>query len=546
MIRRAPQIVLGVFIIMTIMRCAQIVSLNGGKKDTVPPKLTEAVPLNYSASFNREEIVLKFDEFVQVKDLVNQLIVSPKLKTPPEITAEGKKIRIRFKKEELLPNTTYRFYFGTSIADMNESNSIPDFEYVFSTGGVIDSLKIRGNISEATSNKPVPNVLIGLYYKERGNDSLPFLQEPDYLARSNENGEFRFRNLPYKGFKVYGILDKNKNGLYDGDLEKVSFLENTLKLISDTNIHLNLFQEESEKIFIRRTFSPYYGLAQVFLNKKAKIGISALKPGDIVNISQTNADKERDTVSVYYRKIADTLALVVQLGSYKTDTLRLPVPRKSGTSKKRLKSYVTNISENKLPLDARIQFTFSNWMDTTRSDLSKIRLSSTEDSLVSLVPLKGHWRNINSFEIDHKLKEGVNYTLKTDTNAFFDTDQFTNDTSTLHFRTESRTEFGKLTLKVLLGKKQHYIVQLINQQDKVVRETSAAFSLSSSNAATLDFTDLPPGIYFAKIIFDDNKNGKWDSGNLIRKQQPEKVIIHSKQLKIVSDWEIEEEIIMKE
>src|SRR5262245_36841014 len=130
--------VFGLFLLLT--HCAQIVPLSGGKRDATPPKLLEAEPQNKNTGFNSDRITLKFDEFVQVKDLPNQMVVSPKIKTPPEVNADGKKVNISIKKEELAPNTTYRLFFGKAIADMNESNSIPAFEYIFSTGDHIDSL----------------------------------------------------------------------------------------------------------------------------------------------------------------------------------------------------------------------------------------------------------------------------------------------------------------------------------------------------------------------------------------------------------------------
>jgi hypothetical protein len=115
----------------------------------------------------------------------------------------------------------------------------------------------------------------------------------------------------------------------------------------------------------------------------------------------------------------------------------------------------------------------------------------------------------------------------------------------VNFKVQSRTDLGKVTLKVLLNLKQSYIVQLLNERDQVVRQEFISFSLSSSNAATIDFTNVPPGAYVAKIIFDDNENKKWDTGNYLQNKQPEKVFISSKQIKALPDWEVEEEILVK-
>jgi len=549
MTRHLLQILFVFSLILFLAQCAQQGQLTGGTKDMLPPKLLEALPAKNSTNFKEELVTLKFDEFVQVKDLSNQLIVTPRLKTQPDISANGKKIIIKFKKEELAPNTTYRIYMGQAIADMNESNPIPNFEYVFSTGSVIDTVEAKGDITDAFTNKPSADILVGLYYNEKTTDSLPYKKEPDYIARTNENGQFLLKNLPYKTFRVFAFSDKNKNSLYDGESERIAFLGPDLKLISDTSIHLKLFQEEASKSFIKKTAAPYFGFTQIILNKKVKVKVSTLKAANSANISETRIGEAKDTVSLHYRNTVDTLKLVLQnLATEKRDTLKLTLPRNN--SKKRLKSFTVNTIGNKLALYDKVRLTFLNWMDTSRSDLSKIYVSSKQDSLISDVPVKGRWKDITSFEIDHQLKEGMTYTLKIDTNAFFDLNQFTNDSSNITFITQSKIEFGKLTLKLLFNSnkypKQQYVVQLITDQDKVVKEQFGTNSNTTDTAATLVFTDVLPGTYFAKIIFDDNKNKKWDSGNILQKQQAEKVIINSKQLKILSDWEIEEEIQAKE
>src|SRR5436189_5100431 len=109
------QIFFVLFLLLFLCRCAQVGVLNGGKRNNNPPKLVKAIPASGSLNFDSKEVVLQFDEFVQLKDLPNQLIVSPRIKTSPEIETEGKKIRITLKKEELSPNTTYRLAFDNSI-----------------------------------------------------------------------------------------------------------------------------------------------------------------------------------------------------------------------------------------------------------------------------------------------------------------------------------------------------------------------------------------------------------------------------------------------
>jgi hypothetical protein len=544
MARQVLKILLFFIPALLYVRCAQQVPLSGGKKDTIPPKPVSATPANNSTHFNSELIVLQFNEYVKLNDLTNQLVISPKLKTTPEVETDRKSIRISLKKEELSPNTTYRFSFGRAVADMNEGNVLPNFEYVFSTGDAIDSLRIKGQVLDAFTNKPLASILIGLYPDKQQTDSLPYKEAPEYTGKSNESGEFNFRNLPYHTFKAYAFDDKNKNLTYDGESEKIGFMDANLNLRSDTVLGFRLFQEESAKSFIKKTVLPYAGLAQILLNKKIKVSVAALKRADSSAIYETKPGTEKDTIFIYYKDIADTLGLVIN-SSTKSDTLKIALSKKAAV-KRKFKNYSANTSGNTLPLNTPLTLTFSNWMDILNANGSDLKLTSAEDSSAGLMPVTGRWLDINHYEITNTLKEGLNYTLKIDTCAFLDVNGICNDSLRANFKTESRLEFGKVTLKLLLNKKQPYTVQLLNDKNEVARESHISFSLSSSNAVSLDFIDIRPGTYLVKIIYDDNGNHKWDTGNLLLKRQPERVIINSKQIKVLSDWEIEEEIQVKE
>ncbi len=531
--------------ILLFAKCAQVAPLNGGKRDVDPPKLIEAIPLNRTINFNSDQIVLKFNENVKLQDLPNQLIVSPKLSFDPDIEADGKKITISFKKQTLLPNTTYRFYFGKAVIDMTEGNAIPNFEYVFATGNNIDSLKIKGTIINAFNNKPESDVTIGLYNITEEVDSLPYKRSPNYITRTSQNGSFQFTNLPYTIYKVFGFLDKNKNYLYDGDAEKISFYGSDLDLKSDTSIKLSLFKEEPAKVFIKKINSPYFGFTQIILNKKSLLSLNTLNKSDEKNIYETNPGIEKDTLSFYYKNIKDTLPLILKNSSFKKiDTIKVQLP-KTNALKKNF-SFTTNASTGKLPLQKPLQIRFINWMDTNKLAISKIKLTSKTDSLIKIEKLNYKWLNITTLEIGNKLKQGIRYSLKVDTNAFFDENGIKNDSLKLEFETENENELGKLSLKLLFNKKQGYLIQLIDQQEQIVKEKFISFSLSGSNATTIDFTNVTPGTYQIKIVFDDNENKKWDTGNIISKIQPEHVFIHPKPIKILSDWEIEEEILIKE
>ena len=181
-------------------RCAQITPLTGGKKDATPPKALTYYPKNASLNFNSKVIEIQFNEYISLKDIVNQFIITPQTKEIPDIQAFGKKLKIVFN-ETLLPNTTYKLAFGNAISDLNESNTIQNFEYIFSTGETIDSLKLSGKVISALDMQPVSKILIGLYERD-AEDSIVYKQKPLYISKTNEAGEFKFNYLPNTFFKI--------------------------------------------------------------------------------------------------------------------------------------------------------------------------------------------------------------------------------------------------------------------------------------------------------------------------------------------------------
>jgi hypothetical protein len=525
--------------------CAQVVPLSGGPKDTSAPKLLEAIPASSSLNFNSAGIVLRFNEYVQLKDLKNQLIVSPRLKTDPEITSDGKKILISIKREELLPNTTYRFYFGKAICDTKEGNPLSGYEYVFSTGNVIDTLRLNGTVTEAFSLKPAGDVLIGLYDWENNIDSLAYRNPPEYIAKSDAGGIFKFAYLPPKNFRVIAFSDKNKNLVYDGESEKIAFRSEELRLSSDSSIDLELFNEESGKLFVKKSMMPYFGKAIVIYNRKAVFRTEVMNEEKSWGIYEPGKGTEKDTLTLYYKDAKDTMTLMIhQPGGKKTDTLILAVPKLKINKRKSLQVN-NNAGGGTLAWKMPLRLAFFNTIDSASCNFNKMQLVYKNDSGEVKEPAKVRFIEPMKLQLENKLKEGMSYRLKIDTACLYDWQGRYNDSMNISFRAQARTELGKITLNLLLNKKQAYIIQLMSEKEVVVKEEYVSLSLSSSNAATVDFTGVSPGAYKVKVIFDDNENKKWDSGNYLQGRQAEKVFIGQKQIKAMSDWDVEEQILVK-
>jgi hypothetical protein len=200
-----------------LVNCANPVAPEGGPKDEIPPVILDMNPPNYSASFDKERLVVRFDEYVKLQGLSQQLMISPPLAETPKIRTKGKSVIIDID-EQLRDSTTYTFFFGDAIVDLTEANPLKNFEYVFSTGTLIDSMAIKGKVTNAFDLMPEDGIAVLLYTLDVDsipNDSLPMLSRPVYVSRTNEKGEFELNNLRNIPYKIIALLDMNSNYLYD-------------------------------------------------------------------------------------------------------------------------------------------------------------------------------------------------------------------------------------------------------------------------------------------------------------------------------------------
>lgn len=226
-----------------ISSCAQIGTPTGGPRDTIPPHLINALPGLLTTKFSGNKIVLNFDEYIDVQDVQNNVLVSPYPKMNPNISFKLKSVTVKLK-DSLLPNTTYAINFGNAIRDNNEGNPFKDFTYVFSTGNTIDSLKLSGDVIMAESGKR-DSTLIALLYRNIP-DSIVQKRKPDYIAKLDNGGRFTFTNLSAGSYKVYALKDIDGGKTYNSPLEAFAFY-NTEINVPDTSAGLTLYAYAVEK-----------------------------------------------------------------------------------------------------------------------------------------------------------------------------------------------------------------------------------------------------------------------------------------------------------
>jgi hypothetical protein len=227
-----------------ISGCAQIGAPTGGLKDTLPPVLVKAVPENNQLNFTGNKIVLNFNEYIEVQDLQNNLLISPFPKNNPSISGNLKTITIKIK-DTLQPNTTYNIDFGNAIKDINEGNVMKDFSYVFSTGNNIDSLRLSGKVIMAETGKIDSTLLVLLY--RNAPDSAVTSRKPDYVSRVKGDGSFSFKNLPSDEFNVYALKDGDGNKYYNSKTEIFAFSDNSFNTKNNNDILLYAYAEAKQQ-----------------------------------------------------------------------------------------------------------------------------------------------------------------------------------------------------------------------------------------------------------------------------------------------------------
>lgn len=572
-----------IFIALILSRCASIQSPNGGPMDVTPPKMLKITPENFSVCFSAKEVRMDFDEYVMLKEMSRQLVISPLIPKQPDIKTKGKSIIIQFK-DTLEKNTTYTFNFGTSIADNNEGNSIPDFRYVFSTGDKLDSLFIRGRVINASTLAPEKNISILLYTTDK--DSLPLKDMPQYTGKTNDLGEFEINNLRSRPYKIIALKDINSNYLYDGTSEAIGFLEKTVlpdtifidkpdttkKLKKDSlslpkkdslpllkkdslktaktdsiipkkkhiinSYELRLFQEAQKKQRLVKYLPLQYGkVLFVFNIPTENPQITSLKDNLPCKWHLQEINKNRD--SIVYWLLApdmDTLFLQVKDNDIVLDTATIKLqPRKQDKDVRKgakLGLYLNPNVKNKQIMEMNRKFVidFNHPIDST--DFSKIIFRQDKDTLKPKVEFLD---SVNrKLCISVKWKEGKNYNLFIPPGVFKDIFGFKNDTLKLEFKTNELRKYGRIKVKYKnTNVCSNFILQLIDEKGNTIETKDA----TAKNNFLFEY--LLPGTYRLKTIYDCNNNGKWDTGDYLGKLQPEKITYLTTPINVRANWDNE-------
>ena len=210
-------------------RCANIMTPQGGPKDTIPPVIVKLEPDNFTTNFTSKRVYIEFNEFVQIKDQSKEFYTSPAMKKLPLIATRGKGIVVTIR-DTLKENTTYALDFGSAIRDNNEGNPLNAMRYVFSTGDKVDSLMCSGYTADSYTADSVSRTFIWFFIADSlpdtpDYDSTIFNRKPDVIARAQNNGIFIAQNLKPVDYRIYAFGDKNDNMMYDAGTDMVGIID---------------------------------------------------------------------------------------------------------------------------------------------------------------------------------------------------------------------------------------------------------------------------------------------------------------------------------
>lgn len=514
--------------------CATQQAPGGGPKDTIAPKLVRALPDTFSTNFHSNTIEITFDEYFQVKNLNEQLVVSPPLSSTPEIKIKNKTMLIHFE-DTLKKNKTYTFNFGTAISDGNENNAFENFQYVFSTGAEIDSEKVFGKVVNAQTLEPEKNILVMLYDSEK--DSLPYLEKPSYFGKTKADGTFSIKNIAHGSYKLFALKETNNNYLFDSRDESIAFARSPV-YSSEDSVLLKLFTEALPQRLLRSSSEESGKVVFIFQQPVESLKYKLLSPEP--GIFATEYSTSRDTIFIWYKNTsADSLSFKITspvLTSGDTVVIKL-ISQKKIPEKKLEKPRM----EFKLYVSTNLAAPF-NLNDSIRISFSH-PIAKAESAKISLIEDSATRINFTSLFIDSlkrkmfmaaSWKENKDYKLEFLPGVFTDTFGLTNDTVQIIFHTRQLNEYGsaKINLKIPENKTP-LILQLMDEKENVFRQSYV------QKDTTLNYEYLSPGIYRLKIIVDENGNGKWDTGNYLKHIQPEKVFYNPTKINVRANWDIE-------
>lgn len=551
-----------------LYNCANPTPPTGGVKDTIPPRLVHSYPADQTLNFKEKTITLTFDEFVTAEKIKQNLIITPITDINYKVLPKKESVTLRFE-DAFDDSTTYTLNFFAGITDITERNPAENLILAFSTTNYIDSLKIFGRITNVYTGKPEKKMTVGLY---RITDSLDLTShKPTYFFNTDDNGAFQIQNIKNNRYILHAFLDENKNLLFDAGTETYAFVGDTIDLQQspEDSIYLHSLSIDASPLkFISarpsgRYFETRYskqlvaydiefplnerGPASNFGSESQSIQFYnnlSLQETDsiftILTVQDSLKNSRIDTVYVKFRESARKApeykaSVVPASGAINRDTrfrINFTKPTRINPDSLVLNIPLDTLFDLAIPAyNARFNFNHTSYSFTLPPTLQK-------DLLDTLEALKAEYIQTDTLNIDtakHMIYRQLNriksntLKLQIPASTFISVEEDTLALLTGNYNFPSAEDFGNV--QVTINTEQpSYFVQLISK-DKVVQQ--------QAKCQVCNFSSVPPGSYWIRILIDENNDGKWSPGNFQQFIAPEPVVHFTEQSSLRSNWVVE-------
>ncbi len=561
-------------------RCASMMIPTGGPRDTLPPVIVNMTPDNFSTDrplVGHGKIYIEFDEFVQLKDQQKEFFTSPQMKKKPTVTLRGRGIVIQLR-DTLLPNTTYALNFGSALRDNNEGNPLHSMRYVFSTGPEIDSMILSGYTADAYKADSVSKTFIWFFPADSVEDiaeydSTIFKYKPAVIARAENNGIFIAQNLKPVPYRVYAVQDKNDNQLYEPGSDQVGFLDGTYNpaalpdfamwydslrhyISAEPQLYLRMFTDRAfRRQVLAQSERPLQHKALLYFSAPHpqidSIRFDSIPEGGFIVDPQTVG---RDTLALWFTvpsaQLPDTLRGSVTYFKHDsvnvlrrvTEPLKLSwrfiETKEQQREREKLERERRRAEEAgeewteprkpspfafKLPLNGEINpenhLTVDFDYPLARLDSAAMLLTLLKaDNSVEDVPVRfvRDTALLRRWYVRAPWKPEGQYTLTIPAGAITDVAGFTNDSIVGKYTVLDPEKFATVKIDVRGREGMQYIVQLLDGSGSLKQERRGVVS------GPVRFNYVSPGEIKFRVIEDLNGNGKWDSGDVVARRQPER------------------------
>ena len=584
-------------------RCASMMTPTGGPRDSLPPVIVNMTPDNFSVNrptVHHEKIYIEFDEFVQLKDQQKEFFTSPQMKKKPLVSMRGKGIVVQLR-DTLEANTTYALNFGSAVRDNNEGNPLYSMRYVFSTGPEIDSMLLTGYTADSYKADSVSKSFIWFFPADSveqvaGYDSTIFKYKPAAIARAENNGIFIAQNLKPIPYRVYAVQDKNDNQMYEPGSDQVGFLEKSYNpaempdfamwydsirqyVTAEPQLYLRMFTDKAfRRQLLSQTERPLQHKAMLYFGaahpRIERIRFDSIPEDRVIVDPQTVG---RDTIALWFNMPSSALPDTIkgEITYFKHDTVnvlqevteplklswRLIETKEQEKEREKLErdrrkaeaageKWVEPKKENpfayKLPLTGEINPENNLTVDfdypLTRLDSAAMLLTLTRsDNSIEDVPVRfvRDTGLLRRWHIEAPWTSGGQYTLTIPKGAITDVAGFSNDSIVRKYTVLDPEKFATVKIHVK-GKddKAKYILQLLDGSNALKQEKRDV------TTGDWQFNYVPAGEIKFRIIEDMNGNGKWDTGNVVERLQPERAEIYANDegedtFATKTNWEVE-------